>query len=151
MIKRELNRRTLLLGGAGAIGLSAGGAFLWNRYSQSRASWVEDVVRRNLPGVVLDEPSLQAFVRDVLSGDLLQPHLYRIAIFAQQATPWITARVPKVRDGLEKLERRVLTEYLLGSNFFRVEDSRRETIVYLGPAVACSNPFATLANSTRTT
>jgi hypothetical protein len=145
MIKRELSRRTLLLGGAGgAIGLSAGGAFLWNRYSQSRASWIDDIVRRNLPGVVLDESSLRAFVRDVLAGDLLQPHLYRISIFAQQTTPWITARVPKVRDGLEKLERRVLTEYLIGSNFFRVKDSQRETIVYLGPAVACSNPFATL-------
>jgi hypothetical protein len=118
---------------------------LWNRYTDSRALWIEQVVRGNLPGVSLDERSLPAFVRDVLAGDLLKPHTHRISVFAQQTAPWLTSRVSRAREGLERLERRVLTEYLLGSNFFRVPDPKRETIVYFGSPVACANPFASLA------
>jgi hypothetical protein len=134
-------RRFMLAGAAGAIAIGGAGVFSWNSFSGSRAAWVEQVVRRNLPGVHLDERSLANFIRDALAGDLLRPRARKVAVFAHQTAPWLTVRVPQVRDGLEKTERQVLTAYLLGSNFFRVNDPREETITYYGPAVACANPF----------
>ncbi len=143
--RRTLSRRRFLVvsvGGAAVLGVA--GSVMWDRYAASRASWVEQVVRRNLPGVVIDEASLAAFVRDTLAGDMLEPHTHRMAVFARQMLPWVALRIPKVRNGVEKLERRILTEYLVGSNFFQVSDPKRTRIVYHGPAIACGNPFARL-------
>lgn len=141
--RRSLTRRGFLAAGAGAIvALSVAGNVMWDRYAASRAMWIEQVVRGNLPDVAIDEVSLASFVREVLAGDLLKPHTHRIAVFAEHMAPWATVRIPKVRNGMEKLERRVLTEFLLGSNFFRVPDPKRTTIVYHGPALVCGNPFA---------
>lgn len=140
--QRGFNRRHFIVAALSAVGL--GGIYSWNRYRASRAAWVEQTVRRNLPGVTLDESSLAQFVRSVLESDLLEPQTHRVAVFAERMVPWLTDRIPKARDGLEKLERRVLTEYLLGSNFFRVADPKQETIVYSGPIGVCANPFARL-------
>jgi hypothetical protein len=140
-------RKFVVAGAAGVIAIGGIGVFARGSFTSSRAAWVEQVVRRNLPGVRVDEPSLANFVRDALAGDLLEPRARRVAVFAQQAVPWLTVRVPKVRDGLEKAERQVLTAYLLGSNFFRVSDPRQETIMYYGPAVACANPFVWASRS----
>ena len=136
-------RRFLIVGAGGIVAVGALGTAAVHHYGDGRARWVERVVRRNLPGVMIDEASLATFVQTVLEGDLLRSHVHRAAVFAQRAAPWLTSRVPKVREGLEGLERRVLTEYLIGSNFFRVRDPKRELIVYSGALNACANPFAT--------
>ncbi|HEX7114010.1 MAG TPA: hypothetical protein VF193_02665 [Steroidobacter sp.] len=100
------------------------------------------MIRQNLPGVKLDERSLGEFVHTVLNAEFLAPSTHKAAIMADRAAPWLTARVPKLRNGLETLERKVLTEYLLGSDFFRLRDPKREPVTWSGPALACSNPFA---------
>ncbi len=138
----KINRRKFLLSAVGATAVGVAG-LSWSRYAGSAERWVERIVRDNLRDVTLDETTLSQFVNEVLAGDLFAPRTHRWAVFAGQSVPWITARIPKVRDGLDKLERRVLTEYLIGSNFFRVPDPKRETIVYYGRAIACINPFVT--------
>jgi hypothetical protein len=138
----SVSRRKVLIGaGAGALVLGTVGSLSWNRFADHRARWVEKVVRSNLPGVTVDEPSLAVFVSNILDGGLLKSSARKASLFAEQALPWLTARIPRVRTGLETIERQVLTEYLLGSNFFRVADPKRETIAYYGPAAACANPF----------
>ena len=139
----SIQRRGFLVGGAAAIA-SASVGFVWLRGAFSSQAWIEDVVRSNLPGIKLDETSFREFVVAMSRHDWFAPSSHRAAIAVDRTVPWIAARVPQVREGLEKLERRVLTEFLIGSNFFRVRDPRAETIVYYGPAIACSNPFATL-------
>jgi hypothetical protein len=129
----------LLIGGG--IAITGIGLVSWSRYGNAPAAWVERVVRDNLPGIALDEASLATFVREILSGDLLRPTLHRLAVHVHHAAPWLSARVSKTRHGLEKLERQVLTHFLLGSNFFRVADPKRERIIYYGAAIACNNPF----------
>jgi hypothetical protein len=134
------SRRNFLV--AGIVGLTVGAlGFSWSRYAGSRERWIESVVRDNLPGVDLDAGSLASFVEQIARSDALMPTTHRLAVFADETVPWVTASIPKVRNGLDKLERHVLTEYLVGSNFFRIPDPKRETIVYYGPAIACSNPF----------
>ena len=144
---RAISRRELLLGAAGAAVV---GASLWTPLKNYRARWIEQVVRDNLPGIHLDPDSLQTFVKYMLGHERLQPAVVRATIFADRFVPWLPAHISKARDGLEGIERHVLTEYLIGSNFFRVPDPKRETIVYSGAVIACRNPF-TFAPETKLT
>ena len=137
-------RNFLAAGFAGLVAIAAGGSFAGHRYATGRAGWIEEVVRRNLPGVRLDEPSLAAFVRDVLRSDLLTPRKVRLIVLADSTLPALARRVPPARERIERLERLVLSEFLIGSNFFRVADARSATIFYAGKFPACGNPFARL-------
>ena len=140
-------RRRFLIGGIAAAFAIAATTFSWNRYGTGRALWIEDVVRRNLPAIRLDEPSLAVFINDVLAGDLLTQRKRRIWLFAHQTMPWLTTRMPEIHETMERLERLVLSDYLIGSNFFRVPDPRQETITYYGRPPACGNPFFSLPRS----
>jgi hypothetical protein len=142
-----ISRRKVLFGAAGAAVV---GAVAWIPLKNYRATWIEQVVRDNLPGIDLDPDSLQTFVKYMLGHERLQPPLVRATIFADRFVPWLPARISKAREGLEGVERHVLTEYLIGSNFFRVPDPKRETIVYNGAVIACINPF-TYAPETKLT
>lgn len=143
-MSHSIHRRLFLLGSAAALA-SAGVGFAWLRGAFGPEQWIEQVVRSNLPGVKFDEVALGEFIAAMAQNDWFAPSSHRLAIAADRTVPWVAARVPKVREGLEKLERRVLTEFLIGSNFFRSPDPRAETIVYFGPAIACGNPFVSLS------
>lgn len=134
-------RRKVLVGAAGAVTLGVFGAAAWTPLRNYRASWVEQVVRDNLPGINLEPASLQTFVGYMLGHERMRPPLVRATIFADCFVPWLPAHVSKAREGLAGMERHVLTEYLMGSNFFRVSDPKREIITYHGPVIACVNPF----------
>jgi hypothetical protein len=139
---QKSSRRGFLIA-TGAVIAAMGAGFSGVRFAGSREHWVASIIRDNLPGIAIDQDSLAKFVEQAVRSDALEPVTHRLAVFAEQSVPWVTARIPKVRNGLDKLERRVLTEFLLGSNFFRVPDPKQETIVYYGPAIACGNPFVT--------
>jgi hypothetical protein len=133
-----------LIGGvAGVAALALGGSLAGIRYAGGRAAWIADVVHRNLPGVLIDEASIATFVQDVLASGLLDSDKRRLAILADTTIPALRRLAP-ARERIEWLERLVLTEFLVGSNFFRVADPKTQTIVYSGKTPACGNPFATL-------
>lgn len=134
-------RRKVLFGAAGVATLGIFGAAVWTPIKNHRENWVEQVLRDNLPGIDLDPESLRTFVSYMVGHERLQPALVKATIFADRFVPWLPAHVSKAREGLAGLERHVLTEYLIGSNFFRVTDPKRERITYFGPMVACINPF----------
>jgi hypothetical protein len=135
-------RRKLLIAGASSVAvLGIFGTASREQLPHYRASWVERVVRENLPGVDLDPVSLQTFIKDMLASERMQRKTVKVGVFADRFVPWLPAHIAKARNGLEGLERYVLTEYLIGSNFFRVSDPKREKIVYSGMIVACRNPF----------
>lgn len=134
-------RKLLIAGGGGVLALGIFAAVSWDTIKNYRADWIERVVRDNLPDIDLDAAALQAFVKDMLVSERMQRTEVKATVFADRFVPWLPAHISKARDGLEGLERHVLTEFLIGSNFFRVPDPKRETIVYSGRAVACINPF----------
>lgn len=131
-------RKLLIAGASGVIALGIVGAASLTNY---RATWVERVVRENLPGIDLDAVSLQVFIKDILASERMQRKEVKVTVFVDRFVPGLPTHISKARDGLEGLERYVLTEYLIGSNFFRVPDPRRVIIVYSGTALACQNPF----------
>lgn len=145
----SVSRRKVLAGAAGAVTLGVL-SVAWRPLKDYRSRWIEQVVRDNLPGINLDPDSLQTFVTYMLSHERLQPKLVRATIFADRFVPWLPAHVSKAREGLAGVERHVLTEYLIGSNFFRVPDPKQETIVYNGAVIACINPFTHAAAFSQT-
>jgi hypothetical protein len=136
------SRRRLLIGaGAGAVACAGAAGVVWSSSERNRARWIEQVIRSNLPGITIDEASLARFVQETLTSPSMQSTRRRLGIAADAQVPWLTRRIHRVEQGVEITERQVLTNFLIGSNFFRVSEPERETIVYYGGIPACSNPF----------
>ncbi len=141
----SVRRRQMLLAGLAGMGaLAAAGSYRLLRSDSGPAEWVVAVIRRNLPGVQLDEDSLAEFARtmSLRDGPVLGSIRRRGGVMLAHALPTLASTVPELKTALAELERLVVSEYLLGSNFFRLTDVMRETIIYAGSSPACGNPFA---------
>lgn len=137
----NVSRRQWLIGSAAAACAGAG-AIGWSASEQRRARWIEDVIRLSLPGIDIDAASLQRFVAETLASPVMQSQRRRVGLAADALLPSsVTRRVGSLQQGIDITERMVLSGFLLGSNFFRVSDPKREKIVYYGPPPACGNPF----------
>jgi hypothetical protein len=132
----------LLIAGSGVAVLGATGALWIGSRLDGKHSWIESVLRKHLPGVQLDPESLATFVAHFAENRVFEDKRSNLAMSLDQAVPVLTQHVPKAKRRVERLERRVVTEYLMGSNFFRVPDPRKETIFYSTAMPACGNPFA---------
>lgn len=135
-------RRYLLLAGASGLSVAAIGKWSIEQGAAATPQWIEAVVRRNLPGVRLDEESLAGFCQTLSEGPLFDSLRKRAGVTAAQTLPMMTGRVAYLADALDRLERQVLTEFLLGSNFFQLADPRTESVVHHGFTVVCAQPFA---------
>jgi hypothetical protein len=134
-------RRVLIAGSAVAATAAAGGIWIASRID-GPAVWIEAVVRRHLPGLTLDPVSLATFIDEFSRRRELQDAKLKLAVNIDQAVPAVTPRVAKLDRRIDRLERLVVTSYLVGSNFFRESDPHTATIVYGGELPACGNPFA---------
>jgi hypothetical protein len=136
------SRRTFIAGAAlFATALTTGGFWLSLR-PEHREAWVEDVLRRNLPGIDLDPESLATFVRRFVQSHTFDARPMKVAVWMDRTLPSIARHIPKAERRIERLERLVISVYLDGTNFFRVADPGKETIFYGGSIPACGNPFA---------
>lgn len=140
-------RRRLLIAGSGVAVLGATGAAWIGSRLDGRQAWIEAVVREHLPGIDLDAATLARFAKDFAATRIFADDKSNLVVKIDQAVPALAARVSKIERRTERLKRRVVTEYLTGSNFFRVADPRTETIVYSGALPACGNPFAQFRDS----
>lgn len=154
-VKREMNqrnpispsRRRFLLGGAASVlGVGVVGKLSFD-YLTGMEAWVEKVIRRHLSGIKLDEGSLVLFFRDIRAKGILDLPTHRLAVLVDHTVPAPLNCVAKLRHAVEGRERLVLSEFLLGSNFFRAQNPTGETITYFGRSPACGNPFAVFGDA----
>lgn len=140
--RTRFNRRQLIVGGAAlAVAGSAGALWLATR-SHETSEWIEAVVRKSLPNVRIDAVSLRQFAARLAGDAEFLSQKVALALDLDALAPAAVRIAPEVGRKIERLERRVLSSYLLDSNFFRVADPRTETIVCNEPLPACGNPFA---------
>ncbi len=141
-------RRRLLIAGSAVVAAGvAGGIWIGSRL-EGREAWIESVLWENLPGIDLDPASLAKFVSEFAQHREFDDEKSNIAVMLDQAVPGVTRKVDKADRRVDRMERLVVTEYLMGSNFFRVPDPRQETIFYAGTVGAvCGNPFAVFRNT----
>jgi inactivated superfamily I helicase len=137
-------RRKLLLA-AGALGLAGIGWLGLRPYD--RKSWIEATLRKYLPGISIEAESLAKFTTEMSRSQQFNDTRQRVALWMDHALPNIARHLPKAGDRIDRMERQVVSDFLTGSNFFRVADPKHETIFYAGAIPACGNPFARFRDS----
>jgi hypothetical protein len=137
-----ISRRTLL---AGAAGIAAAG--VWRYATTSEEDAIAAVVRRRLDYLSLDDEGLREFARDLANhGVVADGKLHMIAAVGP-VYPLI-ATVPAAAQLLKHGEERIVSLYLLSSDFFVNGADEARRVRYLrfydpiGQARACANPFA---------
>jgi hypothetical protein len=137
------SRRTILAILTAASAASAGGAYFWTIGPEAL---IGKILRRRLPGIRTDAVSLAALSRDVqaiffktpvrklaLEGGALAAMIVGIDPFSQLQ---VTAAE------FYRLERIVLTFFILGSDYLDVKDPKADLVTYYAAPAACPNRFA---------
>ena len=141
----RFTRRTVILGGA-AVALTSSGALWLSSRADDASQWIEAVVRHHLTGIDLDDESLRRFAAELATTAEFSTRKVELALFLDAMSPTLVRVAPEVGAKIAQLERLVLTHYLLGSNFFRVESPDRERIYFGAASSVCGNPFAVFRN-----
>jgi hypothetical protein len=139
----EFTRRKLLVGAAAiSATASAGGISLLAiaDIEEQLLAYFEKV----LPGVQIDRSSARQCVKDFLLWRQWSETKRLVA-----GAAWSVVGVDTMaafNRNFEWAARRAVTLFITSSNFFYLEDSRSELIVYESrpPGAACINPFANL-------
>lgn len=136
--RRLPTRRGLLkLVAGGAVAAGAG------LYFAAPERYLRDLLARALPGVRLDPEGVALFEEEMLSIRLDAPR-DRLLAWGLGPASWVDPVAPeKVRRLREDFDRKALTFFLNGSDFFAYENPREEVIGYYGALDMCAtNPFA---------
>jgi hypothetical protein len=133
-----INRRAFLTLAAGAGGIAIGGATL---FANGYESWIVGVLRRALPGYAFDPAGLEQFIADYRSRHA-KVSKFRLLGAAETVFQARSLLRRKTADRIENDERKVLTEFLIGSDFFQHYPPEGRKITYHGRAVVCKSPFA---------
>jgi hypothetical protein len=141
---RRPSRRAILalLTAAGAA--SAGGAYFWTIIGPEVL--IGKILSRRLPGVRTDASSIAALTRDVEAVFFKTPvrklTLEGGALAATIIGVGPLAKFPLTAAEFYRLERIVLTFFILGSDFLTVKDPKSDLVTYNAVPDACPNPWA---------
>lgn len=132
-----MKRRTFLALGAAAGGTAALGAVL---VGNGYRSWVLGVLRQALPGYVYDPAGLDLFIEESQSryASAMKFRLFGAAESVVDARSLLPQRMTR---RVENAERDLLTDFLVGSDFFQLYPHGARTITYSGRPAACASPF----------
>jgi len=137
-------RRTVLAGAAvGVLAIAGGGAIAVG--SSGREELVRSVLGRLVGPFRMAEADFGQMVA-AIDRKVGFPQGYKLhLVSALERTGWspqAMAGAPAgIRDDFERLERQILTEFVIRTTFLQGEKPGGEPIVYLG-AQPCSSPFA---------
>jgi hypothetical protein len=135
-----MNRRKFLLLSSAAGGVAVLGGLTYAR-TDHYSRWIQEILHRDLPGYTLEPNGLTQFVDEYFNrqhGDI-RLRLFAAAEGIMDIDPVLPAT--KARKVVEE-ERRILTKFLLGSDFFANYPGGPKVITYQGMPRACINPFA---------
>lgn len=137
-----VSRRTFLLTGvaAGALALGGGGVALvaMDRFR----GWIRGILHRSLPGYSL-EPNGLALFSDEYYARRKSATKLRLFAAAQRVTDVKAALPEEMAADVEDEERLILSDFLVGSDFFDNYPDGPKEITYRGAPEACGSPFAT--------
>jgi hypothetical protein len=137
-----MKRRVFLVSAAAAFGVVIG----WRLSSSRQQAAIAKVLYKRLDYLKLDEAGVRRFADDLSSHKVISSLRLRILDAAGElytgTTPSPGGRIDRaLRHG----EDRIVTQYLISSDFFTHGADKSRTVNYFGyydPLVACNNPFA---------
>jgi hypothetical protein len=142
MAPRFSRRATLiLLAAAGAV--SAAGAYVWE---SGPDALIGNILRRRFPGVNISATSIAALARDIKEARF-QTFGRRLALEGGARAAGIVgldtlAEWRPTAAQFSQLERKVVTFFILGSNFLDVKDPKTDLVTYEAAPELCPNRFA---------
>jgi hypothetical protein len=143
-----MKRRTFLASAAALLV----GVIGWRAAASSPESAVIKVVHKKLDYLKLDAAGVRRFAADLVARKAISSARLRVIDAAGELYTGLSmshdgALVNAIRHG----EDRIVTQYLISSDFFKNGADKSRTVQYLGyydPLVACNNPFARLVHDT---
>lgn len=131
-------RRTFFALGAAAGAVAAAGAAL---LAGGYRSWLVASLREALPGYSFEPAGLDRFVEEYESrhGQVMK---FRLLGAAERIFDVDSLLSDAKERRIEDEEREVVTEFLIGSDFFQHYPLAVKEIAYNGRAVECRSPFA---------
>ena len=135
---RGFSRRAILIGTATLSGGAALGLI-----SVSDVHFLKAMLRRLLGNFQMREDDFADFAADfkVAFPDYVSVRI-RIAELGRTAPILLKLAPARYGVSVELFERRVLTNFMLTTNFLTIKDSTLESVDYYGQQQACNNPFA---------
>lgn len=135
-------RRLLLLGtAAGAVAVIGGGGAGLVMMDGYRG-WIRSTLRRALPGYSFDPEGFERFIDEYNSRRSSNKKL-RLFAAAQRLADVKWALPNDMTADVEEEERRIVSDFLVGSDFFQNYPDGSKIIIYSAAPEACGSPFAT--------
>jgi hypothetical protein len=145
-----MKRRTFLAGAVAAAAAASGLLGLaYSRSSQEKT--IASIVYRRLPYLKLDHAGVQQFARDFAARRLLSGTRLRLVglvwpLYRRLRLDHSGSRLgSSLRDRLEHAEERIVSTYLISSDFFTHGADQSRVVCYRGCydalSHACGNPF----------
>jgi len=136
------SRRQLIAGVLGSLAAASG----WRYWRSNEAEAILLVLHKRLDYLRLDPAGTRAFAADLVSRNLVSPKRLKLIgafapLYMRVGLNGHDALQATIRHG----EERVVSSFLLSSDFFVKGADTTRTVRYLGlydPLKACSNPFA---------
>jgi hypothetical protein len=137
------SRRTLLVLLAAAGAALAGGGYLW---TVGPEALIGKILARRFPDVKINATSIAALTRDIKAARF-QTWARRLGLESGARAASIVgidtlARWELTATQYSQLERKVLTFFILGSDFLDVRDPKSDLVTYGAMPEACPNRFA---------
>lgn len=120
------------------IAIGGGAVLLADPYKR----WITATLERSLAGYTLEPNGLSLFIAAYYAR---RQDNTRLRMFAAAEVlidaKWALSQ--GMAEDTEEEEREILSDFLIGSDFFDNYPKGSKTITYRGPAEACGSPFAT--------
>jgi hypothetical protein len=141
MTRFNLSRRQMMAGGLSVAALSAIGGYL---ASADTHDFFTAMLHSELPGVKISDATIRAFTSDAMKGrhSTFAPKLKVLSMASRVVGDRGVTAILARSSAYEKFRRELLTQFLLSTDFFTLHDPTARELTYLGPTVACGNPFA---------
>ena len=133
-----MKRRTLLFSSAAALGLVAVGSGAW--VYEDRQVFIPQLLQRLVGNFQMDPDDQRKFVdamADHYGSEKLTAlmGLYKIRQQTGGGTAYTDLRV-------DNFERRLLTDFMVSTDFLRLQNKTNPKVSFLGYRLPCSNPYA---------
>jgi hypothetical protein len=136
-------RKFLLMSGvaAGTLALVGGGAAAFV-YLDEFEGWIRNVLRLALPDYDLEPSGLAQFIEEYYETRKDNGRLRLFAATHRLMDARWALNDEMTRD-IDEEERKIVSDFLIGSDFFANYPDGTKQITYRGIADACGSPFAT--------
>ncbi|MDO6618786.1 twin-arginine translocation signal domain-containing protein [Pseudomonadota bacterium] len=133
----SLSRRSFLK--VAAVGAGLGGAVFYGVHTLNTQNFIVSSLDRLLGKLNISDEDLQLFC-DHFTAEYGEMKLRAIIILDQSSM--FDLVVKKRAIWIDKYERKLVTDFMMSTNYFQVSNPATEALQYYGANRPCYNPFA---------